>query len=63
MGLAGCDNRLAYELTQAGLEVLNPSRTIKTFHFHDTAIRSNADSSGQQIVRIPPPYHLLPPTE
>lgn len=63
MGIAGCDNRLAYELTQAGLDVLNPSRTIKTFHFHDTAIRSNANSFGEQILRIPPPYHLLPPTE
>ena len=63
MGVAGCDNRLAYELKQAGFEVLNPSRTIKTFHFHDTALRTNADATGQQIVRVPPPYHLLHPTE
>lgn len=63
MGLAGCDNRLAYELQQVGFEVLNPSKTIKTFHYHDVPIRTNADSTGQQIVRIPPPYLLLPTTE
>ena len=63
MGLAGCDNRLAYELQQAGFDVLNPSRTIQTFHYHEVALRTNADESGQQIVRIPPPYLLLPPTE
>ena len=63
MGLAGCDNRLAYELQQVGFEVLNPSKTIKTFHYHDVPLRTNADSTGQQIVRIPPPYLLLPTTE
>jgi hypothetical protein len=63
MGLGGCDNRLAYELQQAGFEVLNPSKTIQTFHFHEVPLRTNADSSGEQIIRIPPPYLLLPPTE
>jgi len=63
MGLGGCDNRLAYELQQAGFEVLNPSKTIQTFHYHEVALRTNADASGEQIVRIPPPYLLLPPTE
>lgn len=63
MGLAGCDNRLAHELKEAGFDVLNPSRTIQTFHFHDTEIRTNADSNGKQIVTVPPPYLLIPPTE
>lgn len=63
MGLAGCDNRLAHELKVAGFEVLNPSRTIQTFHFHDTALRTNANEAGEQIIRIPPPYLLLEPTE
>jgi hypothetical protein len=62
MGLAGCDNRLAFELQKAGFEVLNPSRSIYTYHYHDVPIRTNADHTGQQIVRIPPPYLLLPPT-
>lgn len=63
MGIAGCDNRLAYELQKAGFLVLNPSRTIKTFHYHEVPLRTNADINGEQIVRIPPPYLLLPPTE
>jgi hypothetical protein len=63
MGVAGCDNRLAHELSVAGFEVLNPSKKIITFHYHESPLRTNADASGQQIVRIPPPYLLLPPTE
>lgn len=63
MGVAGCDNKLAHELFSAGFEVLNPSRTIKSFHLHDTGIRSNADANGNQIVVIPPPYLLIQPTE
>jgi hypothetical protein len=59
-GTAGCDNKLAYELSQAGFEVLNPSRTIQTFHLHDVNIRTYI---GENIYRIPPPYKLLPPTE
>jgi hypothetical protein len=59
-GICGCDNKLAYELSQAGFEVLNPSRTIQTFHLHDVNIRTYI---GENIYRIPPPYKLLPPTE
>ena len=62
MGLAGCDNRLAFELQKAGFEVLNPSRSVYSFHLHNTPIRTNADHTGKQIVIIPPPYLLLPPT-
>ena len=53
-----CDNKLAYELSQAGFEVLNPSRTIVTFHLHDVNIRTYV---SENIYRIPPPYKLLPP--
>ena len=60
MGVAGCDNRLAYELNQAGFEVYNPSKTIQTFHLHDVPIRTFIENVVQ---RIPPPYLLLPPTE
>lgn len=56
--VAGCDNKLAYELSQAGFEVLNPSRTIVTFHLHDVNIRTYV---SENIYRIPPPYKLLPP--
>jgi len=60
MGVAGCDNRLAHELKEAGFEVYNPSKTIQTFHLHDVPIRTFVENV---IERIPPPYLLLPPTE
>jgi hypothetical protein len=58
MGVGGCDNRLAHELKEAGFEVLNPSRSILTFHLHDVPLRTFNES----VERVPPPYLLLPPT-
>lgn len=60
MGVAGCDNRLAHELKQAGYNVLNPSKTIKSFHYHNSGIR-NYLVGGEVIERIPPPYLLVEP--
>jgi len=60
MGVAGCDNRLAHELKMAGFEVMNPSRTVQTFHLHDSPIRTFIEG---EIQRVPPPYLLLEPTE
>jgi hypothetical protein len=57
-----CDNSIAHLLSVAGYEVKNPSRTLKTFHFHITNIRNYTNISGQAINVIPPPYKLLPPT-
>lgn len=61
-GLAGCDNRLANELTNLGYVVINPSKTIKTVHYHESNIRNYIDEKGQVINRIPPPYTLIQPT-
>jgi hypothetical protein len=60
MGVAGCDNRLAYELKEAGFNVLNPSKSIKTFHYHNSQIR-NYIQNGEVIQRVPPPYYLVEP--
>jgi len=35
VGWMGCDSRIAYELDKAGLEVLNPSLSIKCWHLHE----------------------------
>ena len=59
MGIAGCDNKLAYELETAGYFVINPSCTIKTFHYHLSNIRNYIN--GDVIERIPPPYKLVNP--
>jgi hypothetical protein len=39
LGVPGCDNRLAWEAQRAGLSVLNPSRSIRACHLHQTRIR------------------------
>jgi hypothetical protein len=59
-GVAGCDNRLAYELEQLGYNVQNPAYRIKTIHYHESAIRNYINTSGEVINRIPPPYKLVP---
>jgi hypothetical protein len=63
MGIAGCDNAIAHLLEQHGYNVINPSRTIKTYHLHLTNIRNYTDISGNAIQRIQPPYKLINPTE
>lgn len=62
LGIAGCDNGIAHLLEQSGYVVKNPSRTIKTYHYHITNVRNYTNVVGQAIQRIPPPYKLLPPT-
>ena len=57
-----CDNSIAHLLSVAEYEVKNPSRNLKTFHYHLTNIRNYLDISGQATNVIPPPYKLLPPT-
>jgi hypothetical protein len=63
LGLAGCDNKISYLLEQNGYNVLNPSRTLKTYHLHLTNIRNYTNIVGHAIERIPPPHKLLHPTE
>jgi hypothetical protein len=60
LGVAGIDNRLAYELQQSGYNVINPSKTIKTFHYHSSNIRYW--NQGDDYEKVPPPYLLLPTT-
>lgn len=59
MGIPGCDNRLAYELNAAGFRVLNPSKTIHSYHMHNVQIRTYID---EHTLSVPPPYHYIAPT-
>jgi hypothetical protein len=61
MGIAGCDNKLAYDIQAHGYNLLNPSYTIKTFHLHTSNIRNYLNDKNEPINRIPPPYHLINP--
>lgn len=60
-GTAGCDNRVAHELKQAGYNVLNPSKTFVTYHLHNSNVRNYIDENGQVKDRVPPPYLLVKP--
>jgi len=39
LGKLGCDNRIAHEFKMAGYTVTNPSKSIKTYHVHNSNIR------------------------
>lgn len=60
-GRLGCDNRIAYELKQAGYVVTNPSRTIKVHHLHSEVRTENENHDKRET--IPPPYEYVTPTE
>ena len=61
LGIAGCDNRIAHEIEQAGYKIENPSKTIKVHHIHKSEIR-NYVKEGKIIERILPPYKIILPS-
>jgi len=60
LGIAGCDNRIAYLLNENGYNVLNPSKSIKTYHYHNSNVRNYINHS--QVERLIPPYLQITPT-
>jgi len=58
LGIAGCDNNIAHLISISGYNVINPSLTLKTYHYHLTEIRNYNPHNS-----IKPPYKLLTPTE
>lgn len=56
LGVLGCDNRIAYEFNKAGYRVSNPSKSIKTYHVHNSGIRNYTKKDV-----VPPPYLTLHP--
>jgi hypothetical protein len=57
-GIAGCDNAIANRAHVAGYNVLNPSKTIKTYHLHNSGVRNYNPSN-----RVPQPYKMITPHE
>ena len=43
LGTLGCDGKFAYELHNSGLQVVNPSAAIRSYHVHASAIREYGD--------------------
>lgn len=68
MGVAGCDNALAFILQSEGYIVINPSKTIKAHHLHLVQWRSylmdptGKARGGDKIERVSPPYAMIKPT-
>ncbi|WPT11410.1 hypothetical protein PSENEW3n2_00000848 [Picochlorum sp. SENEW3] len=56
LGKPGIDNRLAYELLQAGYQVSNPSKSITSWHVHGTNLREYS-----HLDVVPPPYAIVYP--
>jgi len=56
-GIPGCDNRLCFILNEAGYDVINPSKSIKAYHLHNSNIR-NYDENNKVLGE----YLLLEPT-
>ncbi|MBD3296376.1 MAG: hypothetical protein GF392_03325 [Candidatus Omnitrophica bacterium] len=60
IGVPRCDNRIMYELFQAGYEVLNPAYSIKCFHLH-AGVRREYPSNEELEEFVEPPYRYLYP--
>ena len=59
LGKKGCDNRIAYLLSRF-YHVINPSFSLRTYHYHLSDIRNYAPH-GTSIDLVPPPYKLVTP--
>ena len=59
LGIAGCDNVIAYELQKAGYKVINPSLSVNCIHNHKIEVR-NYMKEGEVLERYKsPPYNYL----
>ena len=64
LGVPGCDNRIAKVILDAGYTVINPSRTIKSYHLHASGHRTyGTGRGGVKRDVIPGPYHFIQPHE
>jgi hypothetical protein len=61
LGVPGCDNRLAWEARNAGIEVLNPARSVRACHLHASGVRRYSERQrlhGPTLAMAP--GHLAP---
>ncbi len=57
-GVAGADNRLCYELDNAGYKVYNPSISIGCYHLHEGSLLGYAHVKKED--KISEPFRLVP---
>lgn len=58
LGWVACDNVIAYNLYQAGFNVLNPSKSINSWHLHKHDVTSTLSSTGHSYGFTKPHYWL-----
>jgi hypothetical protein len=56
-GQAGCDNKIAYLIEAYGHKIINPSKSIKSIHVHNSGIRNYR--ANMDRVQIKPPFRLV----
>jgi hypothetical protein len=62
LGIPGCDNRIAKVIEEAGYTVINPSKTIRSYHLHASGFRTyGTGRGGAKMERIPGPYKFIQP--
>ena len=61
IGIPGCDNKLAYEIVEAGYRIVNPSITIKSYHLHTSNYRPNIDNWFLPNTSVSQPHRSVLP--
>ena len=62
LGIPGCDNRIAKVIEDAGYTVINPSKTIRSYHLHASGFRTyGTGRGGAKMESIPGPYKFIQP--
>ena len=62
MGKMGCDNRIAFEINKAGYNILNPCKSVKTWHLHTSQFRGYTTQERNGDTVVPAPYLKIPLT-
>lgn len=62
LGMMGCDNRIAYEIKKAGYKISNPSKSIHTWHFHNSNVRGYNPAVRNEHTVVSQPYLNVPVT-
>lgn len=62
LGKMGCDNRIAYEIKKAGYNISNPSKSVTTWHLHNTNVRGYNPAVRNEHTVVSQPYHTIPLT-
>jgi 2-polyprenyl-3-methyl-5-hydroxy-6-metoxy-1,4-benzoquinol methylase len=57
LGMPGCDERLAQEFSNANYTVINPSKSIRAYHHHNSNVRNHSEED-----RTTGPYLFVGPS-